>query len=269
MGQREVKYLGHIINKKGINPSPDKVDAITNFKFPSTISVLRNFLGTINFYRKFVKDPARILAPLNKLLEGPKIKESTPIVETRELRQAFDEANQALSEAALLVHPNDNTSWEIFTDASDYAIGAVLQQHVDSQWQSLAFFSKKQQPLIAKLSTYNRELHAVYEAVRHFRYIFEGKPVTIFTDHKTLLYAFQQHPERASPWQFRRSDFIGQFTSDIRHVSGQQNIVADMLSCVEAISAPITTQKLVFAQTRDQELQNHRNDPNLAVQWEQ
>ncbi|CAD6213040.1 GSCOCG00011083001-RA-CDS, partial [Cotesia congregata] len=111
----------------------------------------------------------------------------------------------------------------------------------------LAFFSKKLQPSIQKLSTYDRELHAVYEAVRHFRHMFEGKHVTVFTDHKPLLYAFQQRTERATPWQFRRLDFVGQFTTDIRHVSGHENVVADI----------------------DPELQDLRNNQNLAIQWQQ
>lgn len=230
---------------------PDKVDAITNLKFTSTILVLRGFLGTIHFYRKFVKNAAEILAPLNKLLEGPKVKNTTPIIETPELLQAFNDAKRALADATLLAHPVIDAPWAIFSDASNTAIEAVLQQQVQGKWQPLAFFSKKLQPSIQKLSTYDRELHAVYEAVRNFRHIFEGELVAIYTDHKPLLHAFQQRTERASPWQFRRLDFIGQFSSDFRHIAGSENIVADTLSHVEAIATPISTHELVNTQQED------------------
>ena len=104
------------------------------------------------------------------------------------------------------------------------------------------------------MSTYDRELHAVHEAIRHFRHIFEGRHVTIFTDHKPLVHAFKQRPEKATPWQFRRLDFIGQFTTDIQHIAGAENIVADTLSRVDAIAAAVSPREIAPAQRNDQEL---------------
>jgi cleavage and polyadenylation specificity factor subunit 1 len=93
-------------------------------------------------------------------------------------------------------------------------MGAVLQQRVQDIWRPLAFFSRKLSPA-QKYSAYDRELLAIYEAVRHFRHMLEARHFTILTDHKPLTYAFQQKSDRCSPRQFNYLDFISQFTTDI------------------------------------------------------
>lgn len=221
--------------------------AIQGFPKPSTIKELRGFLGTVNFYRKFLKGAAAILAPLNKELEGPKIKGSSPVNWTAEIEEWFQNCKRAFAEATLLAHPDTDADWAIFTDASQGAVGAVLQQRTVKVWQPPAFHSRTLSAMLQKYSTYDGELQAIYEAVHKFRYIFEGRHVTIYTDHKPLVHAFKQKPERASPWQFRRLDFIGQFITDVEHVSGTDNIVADTLSRVEAIATAVSTQELAQA----------------------
>lgn len=242
--------------------------AINNFPRPTTVKSLRRFLGTLNLYRRYIKGAAEILSPLTRCLQGPDLKGSHPVQWTTELDQAFAAAKQALASATLLSHPNTETEWAIFSDASDHAIGAVLQQRHQNYWQPLAFFSKKLSGSTLKHSTYDRELHAIYEAIRHFRHIFEGRHVTIFTDHKPLTHAFSQKPERATPWQFTRLDFIGQFSTDIRHVAGAENIVADTLSRIEAVSSVVSTEQLAQAQREDEELNQliHREEGGLRLQ---
>jgi cleavage and polyadenylation specificity factor subunit 1 len=117
-------------------------------------------------------------------------------------------------------------------------MGVVLQQHVQNAWQSLAFFSKKLNSAQQKYSAYDRELLAIYEAVKHFRHILEARHFIIFTDHKPITYAFQQKWDKCSPRQFNHLDFVAQFTIDIKHIFGQDNIVADALSRVESVTAP-------------------------------
>ena len=83
----------------------------------------------------------------------------------------------------------------------------------------------------------------------------EARHFMVFTDHKPLIYAFHQRRDKCSPRQFNHLDFISQFTTDIRHISGQDNIVADALSRVEAITAPPTHDAIAAAQSGDVELQ--------------
>jgi hypothetical protein len=109
-------------------------------------------------------------------------------------------------------------------------------------------------PAQQKYSAYDRELLSVYEAVKHFRRMLEARHFTIFTDHKPLTFAFQQKWDNCSPRQFNHLDFIAQFTTDIRHISGQNNVVTDVLSRVEYVTAPPSSDALATAQTSDDEL---------------
>ena len=104
-----------------------------------------------------------------------------------------------MSRAKLLAHPDPSAPLALVTDASTYAMGAVLQQRVRNTWQLLAFFSKKLNPAQQKYSAYDRELLAIYDAVRHFRHMLEARHFTIFTDHKPITYAFEQKRDKCSP----------------------------------------------------------------------
>jgi cleavage and polyadenylation specificity factor subunit 1 len=105
-----------------------------------------------------------------------------------------------------------------------------------------------------KYSAYDRELLVVCEAVKHFRHMLEARHFIIFTDHKPITYAFQQKRDKCSPRQFNHLDFIAQFTTDMRHISGQDNVVADALSHVESVTAPPSHNVLAASQDSDKEL---------------
>ncbi|KAG7203882.1 hypothetical protein KM043_013243 [Ampulex compressa] len=144
----------------------------------------------------------------------------------------------------------------ITVDASDSAIGATLQQRVGDAWQPLAFFARTLTGAERKYSAYDRELLAAYAAVKRFRHSVEGRPFIMYTDHKPLTFAFRQRHDKCSLRQFRHLDYIGQFTTDIRHILGKENIVADALSRIETIAQAIDYEKLAKFQLVDEELQN-------------
>jgi len=91
----------------------------------------------------------------------------------------------------------------------------------------------------------------MYEAVRYFRHMLEAQHFTILTDHKPLTFAYHQKRDKCSPRQFNHLDFISQFTTNIRHISGQNNIVTDALSRVEVITAPVTHDALATVKADD------------------
>lgn len=254
-GVSEVDFLGFTISSQGIRPPASRIEAIANFPQPGTVKQLRRFLGSLNFYRRFVPGAADLQVPLNACLKGPKCKGNKPIDWTSELEAAFASCKKALASATLLVHPDVSLPWGIFSDASDAAMGAVLQQRSSEGWQPLAFFSRALNSAQLKYSTYDRELLAVYSAVKFFRHMIEGRQFTIYTDHKPLVFAFKQKPEKCSPRQFNHLDFISQFSTDIRHVAGTQNVVADMLSRVDQISTSVDSTELATVQATDAELQ--------------
>ncbi|XP_045764373.1 uncharacterized protein LOC123869707 [Maniola jurtina] len=256
IGQSEVVFLGYRVSSEGTKPLESKVEAIVNYPVPKTVRELRRFLGMINFYRRFVPNAAHLQAPLNALLAGPNTKGSQPVQMTPELLKAFEECKSSLSTATLLAHPDASTELAIVTDASDSAIGAVLQQKKNGVWQPLAFYSHKLSSAQRKYSPYDREMLAVYEAIKYFRHMVEARVFAVFTDHKPLTFAFKLNRDKNSPRQFRYLDFIGQFTTDIRYLPGKENVVADALSRIEGITPAINFEELARFQEEDPELQD-------------
>ena len=184
---------------------------------------------------------------------------------------AFSAIKEALASATLLFHPKQDAPTSIMTDASSFAVGAVLQQYIDHHWCPVAYFSKKLKPAEIKYSTFDRELLAVYLAIKHFHYFVEGREFQVFTDHKPLIYSLSSNSERYTPRQIRHMDFISQFTTNIQHVSGINNPVADALSRVgiNAVIAPpplIDFAELAAAQEDDPEIRQFQSpDSSLSL----
>jgi len=251
-----VTFLGYTVSADGIRPMQEKVAAINRFQRPALVKDLRRFLGMLNDYRRFIPQAASIQTPLHAALAGPKIKESQPVYWSPTLVHAFEDCKASLSRATLLAHPDPSAMLAIFSDASVTAVGAALQQRVGDARQPLAFYSHKFKPALQKFSPYDRELLSVYEAIKYFRLMVEGLPFVIFTDHKPLNYAFQERRDKCCPRQFRHQEFIGQFSTDFRHVSGQDNVVADALSRAKFVTSPLDYQAFASSQNQDAELQD-------------
>ncbi|GFT12580.1 retrovirus-related Pol polyprotein from transposon opus [Trichonephila clavipes] len=143
MGAAQVEYLVFLITAEGSRPLPEKVQAILNYKLPETIHDLRTFLGMINFYRRYLKDAAKTQAPLHELLKGAKKKDRRKVHWTDDTRRSFEKCKTDLAEAALLSFPRSGLPLSLCTDASDFAVGAVLQQLENEGWKPIAFYSKK------------------------------------------------------------------------------------------------------------------------------
>ena len=118
------------------------------------------------------------------------------------------------------------------TDASDVAVGATLQQEVDGHKRPLGFFSKSLDLSRAQrnYSTFDRELVAIYLSLKHSRYFMEGRPFTIYTDHAPLTHTISSPLKDAPGRRLRQLQFISELTTDIQHVKGTDNVVADLLT---------------------------------------
>ena len=127
---------------------------------------------------------------------------------------AFKATKEVLANASLLSYRKDDA---LMTDASDTAVGAVLQQYVNDTWHPISFFSRKMTPAEIHYSTFDRELLAVYLAIKYFCHFLEGRHFHVLTDHKPLTFALNTRPDRHSSRQTRQLDYISQFTSTIRH----------------------------------------------------
>ncbi|UYV61070.1 K02A2.6-like, partial [Cordylochernes scorpioides] len=252
---QEIDFLGYLITSHGVKPLPTKVKAILEYKKPKTVNELRIFLGMLNFYRTFLNNAAETQAILHEYLRGAKKKDRSKIKWTEEAEVQFEKCKQALVNTALLAYPDTELPISLCTDASDRAVGSVLQKLDNNNWKPIAFFSKKLNPAQCNYSTYDRELLAIYLSIKFFKHLLEAREFTILTDHKPLIYAFKQKNEKASPIQLRHLQYFSQFTTDIKYIKGTDNIVADALSRVDAITT-IDYEEIAKEQTGDSELQN-------------
>ena len=99
-------------------------------------------------------------------------------------------------DATILAHPIPGAPISLTVDASDYVVGAVLQQRANNELQPLGFATKSLTPAQQKYSAYDRELLAIYTAVKHFQHALEGRNFVIYTGHKPLTYVFRQKLEK-------------------------------------------------------------------------
>ncbi|GFW64633.1 hypothetical protein TNCV_700391 [Trichonephila clavipes] len=140
LGVTHLEFLGYLITPEGSKPLPEKVDAILSYKLPETIRDLRTFLGLINFYRRYLKDAAKNQAILHEYLKGSRKNDKTKILWTEEAKENFEKCKQDLANATLLSFPDPDLQLALFTDASNFAIGSVLQQFEAGNWKPISFF---------------------------------------------------------------------------------------------------------------------------------
>jgi transposase InsO family protein len=256
-GHTSLDFLGHLVTPKGIAPTAKKVEAIKLFPAPKSPKELQRFVGMVNFYHRFLRGANKTLYPLISAMRlSPK-----EFQWTSELNVSFEATKQALGNATLLNHYTPGAKLALTTDASDVAVGAVLEQCVKGQWQPLSFFSSRlrgQKELTS--SAFDRELKAAYLAVRHFRYMLEARPFTIYTDHKPLLTAMVKVTDPWSAVQIRHLTYISEYTTDFQHLEGKKNVVADALSRIEinAVHTGIDYEQMARDQLQDPELPAYR-----------
>ena len=267
-GQTKVEFLGHTVSKDGVEPLPGKVEAITQFPAPSTTDGLRRFLGIINFYNRFIPNAAMIMKPLYKATA----KHKKQLVWSDEMTSAFRDAKTALARTTMLRHPRPGAEISISTDASGEAVGAVLQQRTrhGGEWEPLAYFSKKLRPPEMKYSMFDSELLAVYLGIRHFRHYLEGRDFPIFTDHRPLTFAMAKSSEPLSHRQSRHLEYISQYSTDLWHVAGADNAVADALSraTIDEVRLGVDFGKMAELQQQDAETAAYRT-AETALKWEE
>ena len=136
-GVPELDFLGHHIDCHGITPLSEKVQAVRDFPQPQSQRQLRQFIGLVNFYHRFLPHGAELMQPLHALLSKGKRK-SQSLNWTDPAVSAFNATKEALANASLLSYPQADAPTCLMTDASDTAVGAVLQQHINSTWRPIS-----------------------------------------------------------------------------------------------------------------------------------
>lgn len=121
--RKEVEFLGHVVKQEGVKHNPNKIKIIKDFSCPHNRKTIKSFLGVIGYYRKFIRDFARITKPMTKQLKGKK-----PVQINEEFLEAFEVRKTLLTNDQILKYPEFDKPLILTTDASNFAIGAVLSQ---------------------------------------------------------------------------------------------------------------------------------------------
>jgi len=220
----EVEYLGVIISQDNVTMDLVKVEAIATWPEPQSKQDIQSFLGFCNFYHRFIKGYAAIAYPLHSLTGN------SPFKWSDNHDSSFTTLRNAIMTSPILMIPTDDDPFRLETDASEYAVGAVLSQKVNSVWRPVAFLSKALSQTQRNYAIYDCELLAIMIALQEFRkYLISAKhPFEILTDHANLQY-FKQ-PQKLNHHQARWLTKLQEFHFTLHHVSGVSNSCADILS---------------------------------------
>ncbi|KAL0559513.1 hypothetical protein IC582_004126 [Cucumis melo] len=229
---KKVTFLGHVVSSEGVSVDPAKIEVVTNWPRPSTVSEIRNFLGLAGYYRRFVEDFSRIASLLTQLT-----KKETPFVWSPACESSFQELKQKLVTAPVLTVPDGLGSFVIYSDASKKGLDCVLMQ----QGKVVAYASRQLKSHEQNYPTHDLELAAVVFALKIWRHYLYGEKIQIYTDHKSLKYFFTQ--KELNMRQRRWLELVKDYDCEILYHPGKANVVADALSRKVAHSAALITKQ--------------------------
>ena len=222
----KTKYLGLIISTDGMAMDPEKVQALQDWKDPSSIKELQQFLGFANFYRRFIQGYSSVVNPMTKLL-----RKDTTWLWGPDQASAFKALKTAFTTAPVLAYYDYSKKTVVETDASNWASGGVLSQYdKDNKLKPVAFFSSKHSAQECNYEIYDKELLAIIKALEEWRPELQGtdQPFEIITDHKNLqtFMTTKQLNQRQVRW----AEFLSQFNFIITYRAGNKAILPDALS---------------------------------------
>ena len=201
--QEKLKYLGHVVSEQGVAPDPAKIAAIVEMKRPKNVTDIKAFLGSIGYYRQYIKNFAKKCASLNRLTRKEILFDWTEHEE-----KAWNELKQELIRSPILSHPNFDQEFIIETDASDLGLGAVLLQRYNDKLHVIQYISRTLQDCERKWSIREKEALAIIWACETFRPYVYGTKFVVETDHKSLEWLLTaEKPQRLVRWALRMSEF--------------------------------------------------------------
>lgn len=224
----EVEFLGYVISSEGVKPNEKKIETIKIFPEPKSIKEIRSFLGMMGYYRRFVKDFAKIAKPLTNLLRGEGVHSNKKISLSIDQKTCFEKMKTILTSSDVLIYPDYNKPFLLTTDASDYAIGAVLSQGEIGRDKPIHFASRTLSKTEEKYSVPEKEMLAIFWALQTFRNYLYGSQIKILTDHQPL--TFSLSPKNTNAKLKRWKSYLEEHDYKIEYKPGKSNVVADALS---------------------------------------
>jgi hypothetical protein len=218
------KLLGHVVTPEGITMDPLKVEAVQSFKPPQNVKQVQSFLGICNYYRRFIKDFAKISQPISKL-----ICKDTLFIWSTDCDSACNLLKQLLLSYPSLRQPDITRPFIVYTDASDYALGAILAQKDENNQDYVCHYASR---LLKNAEIHygisEKECLAIVYAIRQFRIYLHGGHFTVETDHNALVWlmSIRDPTGKLDRW----SIFLQQYDYSIIHRPDRKHSNVDTLS---------------------------------------
>nr|GEZ67587.1 putative reverse transcriptase domain-containing protein [Tanacetum cinerariifolium] len=230
----KVQFLGHVIDGRGIHVDPAKIESIKDWASPKTPTEIRQFLGLVGYYRRFIEGFSKIAKPMTKLTQKKVMFDWGDKQEG-----AFQLLKQKLCSAPILALPNGAEDFVAYCDASHKGLGTVLMQR-----EKMISYASRQLKIHEKnYTTHYLKLGAVVFALKIWRhYLYETKCI-VFTDHKSLQHILDQ--KELNMRQRHWLELLSDYDYEILYHPGKANVVADALSRKERIK-PLRVRALVM-----------------------
>ena len=221
--QTEVLYLGHVVTSEGVKTDPSKVEAVKSWPTPTNPTEVRSFLGLASYYRRFIYKFSEVVKPLTNLT-----KKDQPFIWSSECEKAFNTMKELLTTTPILAYPRRDAEFILDTDASKFAIGAVLSQVHEGKERVIAYASRTLGRAEQNYCVTRSELLAVVVFLKHFRHYLYGQRVRVRTDHGALrwLLNFKNPEGQLARWL----EVITQYQLTLEHRAGRIHSNADGMS---------------------------------------
>jgi hypothetical protein len=254
VARHDLVYLSFVVSGGELKIDPHKVRVILEWPQPKNVTEVRSFVGACQYVRKFIRNFSMIAAPLHGLTKA-----SAKFVWGVEYENAFKILKRKITTAPVLALPNLQRPFELECDASGHALGAVLMQ----DGRPIAYHSEMFQGPQQNYPTYDKELYALHQAVKHWRHYLLGKETVLHTDHRPLQY-LQTQSKLQQARHMKWMAYLQQFNLVIKYKKGITNKLADWLSrpptSVTSVVCGVVMQVLPLAHEEYKELYSEDGD---------
>ena len=218
---QETDWLGYWLTPEGLKPWKKKIEAILLMQAPTKTKQVRSFIGAVSFYRDMFPRRSHLLTPLTNLTGKGQF------IWNKEHQLAFEIMKAMIAQDCILRYPDHNLPFHLYTDASDYQLGAVIVQ----EGRPVAYYSRKLTETQKKYTTLEKELLSIFMTCKEFETMLLGADITIHTDHKNLTFT-----SAINDRVIRQLNYVERFHPTYTHISGDDNFLADMFSRLDRIS---------------------------------
>lgn len=219
----KVEFLGFEVEAGQVRPNQRKILALTALPPPQTVTQIRQFIGLASYFRQFVQNFSRIMAPLHKLTSH-----KGEIVWKPEHESIRQNIISKLTSNPVLMIFDPRHAVELHTDASSLGYGAILFQTVDGKRHVVAYYSKRTSPAESKYHSYELETLAVVNSIKYFRQYLYGRKFIVVTDCNSLKSSQTKH--ELTPRAHRWWDFLQSFDFEVVYREGALMAHVDFFS---------------------------------------